>query len=344
MLDFSNTSINEVIAHTVGGSDDDLVLSASTINLNDSLLANLLNDYFLGSFKGAGFYSLHHDSELNLNEIYSYCKDYFQGEIDFIDFSRRVANHLKHVSTHPNIKSGELYIASFSDMVVDDELVDGIGIFKSESKERFLKVNRGASISVSCEFGASPRKLDKGCLVFNTEQELGFKLCVVDNTNRDEAKYWLNDFLRAKPRNDDFYQTKQAINLCHEFVQEVVKPENQFPMVEQADLLCKSRDFFKVNDVFKQDEFEEEVIQKPEMVEAFRDFKQKYEVEQGFNIPDGFKISTDATRQSQKFFKSIIKLDRNFHVYIHGSRERVERGFDADAGLNYYKLYFDQES
>ena len=63
----------------------------------------------------------------------------------------------------------------------------------------------------------------------------------------------------------------------------------------------------------------------------------------GCNLKDSFTISTDAAKQAKKVFKSVIKLDKNFHLYIHGGRDRVEKGYDDDRGLNYYKLYFDAE-
>lgn len=344
MPDFSNAKLSEVIVHSVGGNKDMVILSDSSLDITDNLLNNLLREYFLGNFRSQGFYSFEHSSSLELNELFSYCNLFFEGNINFIEFSRNVANHLQHVSVHPNIKVGELYTAYFTDLVVDGEVADGIGIFKAESKERFLHVSRDTNgLKVTCQFGTTPRKLDKACLVFNTEKDFGYKLCVIDNTNRDEAKYWLNDFLRAKFRNDDFYQTKQAINLCRDFVEEVIKPENSFSKVDQADILCKTRDFFKANEVFDLKEFEEVVLEEPKIAETFHNFKQRYEEAIGCNIPDSFKISTDATRQSQKFFKSVVKLDKNFHIYIHGGRDRVERGFDPDSGLNYYKLFFEKE-
>jgi len=345
MLDYSNAELSEVIVHSIGMAEQPAIISNQTIDISDNLLNDVLKDYFLRNFKSEGFYSFEHSSNIELNEIYSFCSDFFDGNIDFVDFSKKVATHLKHVSVHPNIKSGELYVVAFTDMVVDGELVDGVGFFKSESKEKFLHViQEPEGLKVTCQFGTTPRKLDKACLVFNTEKNLGFKLSIIDNTNRDEAKYWVSDFLRAKLRNDDFYQTKQAINLCREFVEEVVNPENNFAKVDQADILCKTRDFFKANEEFDMKEFEEVVLEEPQIAETFRNYKKKYEEAVGCDIPDTFKISTDATRKSQKFFKSVIKLDKNFHIYIHGARERVERGFDDETGLNYYKLYFDKEA
>lgn len=346
MLDFSNAQLDQTIVHYVGMSDsDDLTLSNETLDVSNELLSNLLRDYFLSNFKSNGFYSFAHDNNIELNELFSYCSSFFEGSKDFVELSKEIARHLKHVSTHPNIKDGELYVVSLQDCVVDGEMTDAIGIFKSETKEKFIKINRGGSkLTVTCEFGANPKKLDKGCIIFNTEKEFGYKLSVIDNTNRDEAKYWVNDFLRVSLRNDNFYQTKAAINLCKEFVQDVIRPENNFEKLEQAEILTKTRDFFKTNDTFTQDEFETKVMAEPEVVEAFREYKKSYEAEMGYNIPDEFKISADATKQSNKFLKSVIKLDKYFHIYIHGKQERVEKGYDEDINLNYYKLYFEKES
>ncbi|MFM7764289.1 MAG: hypothetical protein ACKO6I_01410, partial [Sphingomonadales bacterium] len=38
----------------------------------------------------------------------------------------------------------------------------------------------------------------------------------------------------------------------------------------------------------------------------------------------------------------ILKLDKNFHTYIHGNREMIEKGTDPD-GRKFYKIYFENE-
>ncbi len=60
-------------------------------------------------------------------------------------------------------------------------------------------------------------------------------------------------------------------------------------------------------------------------------------------MSDDFEISNSAVKQSKGKFKSVIKLDKNFHVYIHGDRDMVEKGYDNDKGKKYYKLFFDNE-
>jgi len=41
--------------------------------------------------------------------------------------------------------------------------------------------------------------------------------------------------------------------------------------------------------------------------------------------------------------RSVVKLDKNFHIYIHSKHENVERGFDNEKGLKYYKLFYVNE-
>lgn len=40
---------------------------------------------------------------------------------------------------------------------------------------------------------------------------------------------------------------------------------------------------------------------------------------------------------------STIKLDDNFELNIRGSEERIIKGYDSEAGLNYYKLFFEKK-
>ena len=42
-------------------------------------------------------------------------------------------------------------------------------------------------------------------------------------------------------------------------------------------------------------------------------------------IEDEFDIHLSAVKKQQRVFKSILKLDKNFHVYIHGRKDLIEK-------------------
>ena len=101
--------------------------------------------------------------------------------------------------------------------------------------------------------------------------------------------------------------------------------------------------YFKEKESFDIDEFANEVIANKEGIESFKSYKKSYEQEFDAPIADTFDISDAAVKKQAKAFKSILKLDKNFHIYIHGNKELIEKGFDDDKSMNYYKVYFRDE-
>lgn len=45
----------------------------------------------------------------------------------------------------------------------------------------------------------------------------------------------------------------------------------------------------------------------------------------------------------EKPTKTVVALDRNFHVYIHGGSENIERGYDEGKKKKFIKLYYNEE-
>jgi len=199
--------------------------------------------------------------------------------------------------------------------------------------------------SIESEAGTNIHKLDKGCLIFNTEREKGYLVSVVDNLNKGaEAQYWIDHFLHVQPRNDEYYQTKNLLNLCKSFVVEKFPEQFDVSKADQAEMLNKSVKFFRENDNFDLDDFAGEVMQAPEMISSFKSYKTEFEVEHNMKLNDNFDISNTAVKKQSKFFKSVIKLDKNFHIYVHGDHQQIVKGFDQASGMNYYQLFFKEES
>lgn len=184
-------------------------------------------------------------------------------------------------------------------------------------------------------------------MIFNIEQESGFIISIIDKVSKgNEASFWKKDFLGLAIREDNNYDTMNYLNVCKNFVDNVYSPINAVPRENQIDMQNRTIDFFKQkqDEQFSEDEFKNQVLENPDVVSAFNEYKENFEQENGVNLNDNFKISSDVVRQENKRFKSVLKLDKNFHIYVHGNQTLMERGFDSEKQLNYYKLYFSSES
>lgn len=351
MFSFDDVSLEHFIVHYVGNQvqDQPLTLSEGALVLEDDTVRDLLLRYFLSSFKSDAFHHFYADEETPLeeHELYEAAKLIFDNpDLSFYESSVKIAERLYRQADHPNIKGGEMYVTYFSHCAIDGEIVDAIGIFKSENKETFLKVYQQTDrFDVNYDTGIDIRKLDKGCLILNSEAHLGYKIAIVDKINRnEEALYWKQHFLRLRPREDSYFHTQNYMQLCKDFVSEVFNEEHNVEKAEQIEMLNRSAQYFEKNEAFEQPRFEEEVMQEPAVADAFKEYKRAYVEERDVPfIAEEFEISPPAFKKNKKIFKSILKLDKNFSVYIHGNRDFIEKGYDEERELSYYKLYYRDE-
>lgn len=277
--------------------------------------------------------------------MYQFISSVFKEKESFIEQSKNVGRYLYDKSTHPQIKGGELCIFYFKDCQINDELIDCIGIFKSENKETILKVSSTKDgYNLKDEKGINTTKLDKGCLIFNTETENGYIVSVVDNTNKNtEAQYWKDDFLSVQPKRNEYHQTNQFLGIAKQFVTKKLTEDFEVSKADQIDFLNRSVDYFKKNETFDKNEFEETVFGDSNVINSFRKFDQNFRQENEIELADNFEISAQAVKKQARVFKSVLKLDKNFHIYIHGNRELIEQGID-EKGRKFYKIYYEEEN
>ena len=347
MINFENCEISNIVIHNVGNKFDGgtLTVSDSCFLPDDADVIGLLKNYFLSSFKRDAYYNfVPYENEYSNNPVYAATETIFDNEAEFYKQSVAIAEQLFEQSNNPNIKSGELYIVHFRNCNVEEGVCDALGIFKSETKDTFLKIiMKQNTYQLQSESGINIRKLDKACLIFNVRKEEGYKVCVLDKTNAKEAVYWTSDFLGLQPSVDSYFQTSNYLNLCKDFVKDIYNKENDVPRADQIDMLNRSINFFKDAEVFSEDRFKEEVVREPEVINAFENFKSQYEQDKELIFDNQFEVSDYAVKDEKKYFKHVLKLDKNFHVYIHGQKKYIEKGYDTARDMNYYKLYFREE-
>ena len=344
MLHDADVELHKIVVHKVGSKheNEDILLSKSEFEIQDESLQNLLLGYFLKPFKKLEeYYSFSNDE----SKVKEYVSHIFDQPDEFYIQSANIAKCLYDMSIRPNIKTGELYVVHFKNIVVDDEMVDAVGIFKSENKDTYLRVfHQNESIKINSEHGININKIDKGCLIFNTEAESGYKMCIIDNTNKSsEAYFWMDDFLEAKQRDNNFYRTKTMLSMCKDFSDTVLITENNVDSKDKMEFISKSIEYFKEKDAFDVEEFNKKVIQNPSVIEAFTEFKAEYEESHDVEAVENFDISKKAVKDNSKYFKSVVKLDKNFHLYIHANPEMLEKGYDEGRTMKFYKLYYESE-
>ena len=227
MLNLYGTSIEEMSVHQVGNKskDEGMFLSKDHYTLGTELTSHL-NDFFFKPFikQEETYQQFSHDTDLGFNEVYNLVKEIFNNTDSFHEQSIKITEFLYSKSEHPHIIAGEVYVTLLNDVSLDNEMVQAVGIFKSEIPRSFMKFRKDdENLMIDVEQGVFLEKLDKGAIIFNVESESGYKVLTHD-TNRYDAKYWTESFLNIAPKQDEIFQTKKYLKLCEDFSKDVVFP------------------------------------------------------------------------------------------------------------------------
>jgi len=349
MIDFTRAELTSVITHYVGnkGLGEALTANDKIINIDDDFTKDTFMRYITAPFKQGAFYEFKANNEMNLHNIKDCVQDIFQKpHANFIEQSRLIANHLYNQSMHPKIKGGELYVCYMKDVNCDGVICDAVGIFKTENKDTYLKVFQRTGIDenfdIECDNGINIKKLDKGCIIFNTDQENGYKIALVDANNKiaDCAFYWSEDFLNTRIKNDDYKKTIDFIQTVDSFAEEVLTQENNYKKEFKAEVLTSTIKFLNSRENFKVDEYCLEVLQPKKLVGDFKDFRIAYNDKMGIVKVDEFKISDPGVKLYEKLGKMILKLDKNFKLEIAGGYDNILQGYDEERCKKFYTVFY----
>ena len=350
MVTGNNTALQAVVAHHVGSkaADEGVRLSAAPLSVSSDA-QELLLSFFLSSFKAQLYYTLQREGDApEASAVYDSVCAIFDNPGTLPEQSAALAQRLYEQTANAKVKGGDFFVAYLTDCMLDGNTFDAVGLFKAETQERFLKLQPcDDGFSITAHSGLSAAKPDRACLIFNTERESGFLVAITGSSRSlSEELQWTDGFLNAVQRKDDFFRTQQAIALCKNFVTQRLPEAFEVTKADQADLLNKSVQFFKENDSFSVDEFAQEVISDPEVIESFKRYKHEFDRDGDANgeIPEQFDISEAAVKSQARARKSVIKLDKNFHIYVHGKREYISRGYDEKTGLHFYQLFLKEEN
>jgi len=287
-----------------------------------------------------------HHADVRLNEMNSYTSAVFKDEETFIENSKNIVNHLYEQSNSAQIKKGDVIVVLIEGIEYKDVLTEAIGVFKVENKIDFFQTYlEDGSFDVAVQQGISTKRIDKGCLILNTTDAEGTVVLSVDNNNYD-AQYWIKNFLSVKFADDKNQHTQSYLELCKEFSEEVIKPE--FGKQEQSQFLANTVDYFKENEMVSIEAFKDELFEEDKHKGMFDDYKKHFETLNEVLIRNNFEVSDVVLKKEKKKIKTTIKLDTHIEIKLDidvpdAASEYLERGYDEEKKMKYYKVYFNEE-
>ncbi len=349
MINLFSTHIASLSIHRVGNKsrNEEIFLSSEPYKLEDELTP-LIKEFFLKPFreKEENYFKFSHEADLEFHELFNIASAIFDNPDNIHEGSRKITTHLFNQSEHPHIKSGEVYVAYLENVQLDNEKMDAIGIFKSELKQDFLQFSETETqLKALLQHGVSLNKLDKGCLIFNTKREEGYKILSVDS-NRYDTRYWLENFLGVEPLADDNFYTKKYLKFCQDFAKDVVLPAED--KKQEVMFMNRAVNHFAKNDNFEETAFMNEVIENPDLIPEFRHYKTEKAPKYSIEDLTTFPIANTAVSAARKKIKNVINLDTNIQIKLdfinsESAEKFVEKGWDEEKQMYYYLVYFNKE-
>jgi len=191
--------------------------------------------------------------------------------------------------------------------------------------------------------GLPMKKPEFGCLLIPDGMD-GFTTFILESIKENSGgTAWSKMLFPFHQITDDAFHAKQFFKMCKAFSEDVIIKEQQQPKENQVSFLSDSLKYASDNKAVNFENFKSEVLKEAKVIDAFDSFQEKYTEERRWNPPDQFAVTDSVQNQAKKIVKSVIKLDKNFHIYVHGNKERIEKGFDESRKLHYYQLWFDAE-
>jgi hypothetical protein len=165
---------------------------------------------------------------------------------------------------------------------------------------------KGTQLEMILQQGVNLSKLDKGCIIFNLKE---YKILTVDS-NRYDARYWLEHFL-VDAFEDENFITRKYLKFCQNFAKDVFSCRRQKRGVM---FMNRSVNYFAKNDQFEETNFLNEVLDNPDLIPEFKNYKvdkgEKYSIEDVTSFP----IANAAVSDARKSIKNVINLDTNIKL------------------------------
>ena len=246
----SDSTISNLVIHNVGNKlkGDSIILSAATIPV-DSELEEVLKQSIFAPFRSSELFAFDVSVE---NPVYDMVINIFKNPNSLLSESKKIAKYLFENAENPKMNGGNVFFVFFKNFILDDTICDGIGIFKTETTDTYIKLNtKDNRTTLEKDSGINIKKLTKGAIIFNTDVENGYFVSIVDKRPKSEdVSYWAESFLDVIPRQDSYYQTKNTMIMVEHFISNGLPDLFKVNRAEQVELLNRSLGHFRENNEF----------------------------------------------------------------------------------------------
>ncbi|MGA4852682.1 nucleoid-associated protein [Acinetobacter haemolyticus] len=334
MSDFKFGTISKLVLHLVGNKAHGDGVSYSDIQKDINCVESDIIKLLERNFKFDDLYQFYFSQNINLNPIYNFASSIFDRKDSFYEGSKDIARFLYENSVHPQIKPGELCCIYIEECKFKNINVDCLVIFKSEEKEKILKIDNSTNgMIINSLSGIGLNKIQKGCLIIKMEKDSGYIVSLVNDLNSRNVKYWNDDFLKIKRINSEYSHTSNFLN----FTKSSIDDYNFENISSKVDILNKSLSYIEERDVVNKDNFYKDVLKDKSLIDCFEKKEDKFFEE---NFVE-FNVSKVALKRQKNKMKKIIKLDNNISILVKQESDNIESGLEN--GRKFYKIFYEKE-
>ena len=338
--------ITNAIIHQVGNktNGDGVRFSSeeSFLGETEADITKMLNK----SFSTDSLYQFYFEPTLDLNPIFVFAQNIFNNPSKFIGETQNISRYLYEKCTHPKIKKGEVWMLYIQDCEIDNIITDALCIIKAETKETILQFKQEENrYDIVKQEGFGLNKIDKGCFIYNVEKDNGFVCSIVDSGAKkgDEAKFWIDDFLHVRPIQNSHQKTKAVVDAITSYVANELPKAFEVNKCDQATIINNGLTELKSKKDVSFQDVKEKAFSDTAVLQDFERYLDNYQVDNNIILDGEFEVVKAAVKKTSYSTMTTIKLDKNFDIKVHGGGQYIERGYDDELKMSYYKLYFKKE-
>ena len=350
VLKFDTATVRDVALAKVGNPlmGEELITSDTVCGIKGEN-EELISEALLKRFKSQERQVFTHVEELSENLVFSVAKSIFSLKEDLVKGANAIATHLYDGTKDPEVKSGDLCIATVDDVTIGGSPCKALCIVKSESSIPVLEISDGEEgLDLKTHNVIAPDKIQKGALIVAYQEKEGFAVYAFDKSAGD-AHAWSKEFLGIKPLRDENFMTKRYTDMAVAFAQDELQ-EEEFDKIERFQLANQAMSYFEENDDFDLQSFEQTAFGEDQEKKAqFQAFRQHYKDDDGTPLEEQFAISKPVAKKASRKVKGVMNLDNGASItfkpqFSENIEESLEKGFDEERQMKFVKIYYNSES